>query len=365
MNRNAEARNTAFACGGCGAALSARLSRAALPLHARQTWGHGLLPVLMQQGTYAVDPDPWGPPWRRWHEIGEDEAAARGVFAPQPSLSFGSAGTIVVAPGDTRGTALIPGRHGGTCCGLDGSDGPNLACAHCGLAVATRIDDCSLWQEVRFDPAAVRAVPADEGDGDDAGRHGPDLWEGAVPTKDPAPPVDPSGDWNPQWAAAVAAALAHLLAVSEGLPVALPEGPVAALFAPALDALTPPGNPVLTAAPAGPGLPEPAADILLVPRHPRTGTAWQPSDATAVTVPLAADVWTHLALPTRRRLVPAPGTLPEGILRDDPLPDHPWQSFRPDWGVFVRTLARLPAVRGPRLRGIHDRVRERPYAHPF
>ncbi|MGW0633368.1 hypothetical protein [Streptomyces sp. NPDC002758] len=62
----------------------------------------------MEPGTYAVDPEPSGPPWRPWNEIGVDEAEARGVFAPVYALSFGSPGAIVVAPGDTRGTILIP-----------------------------------------------------------------------------------------------------------------------------------------------------------------------------------------------------------------------------------------------------------------
>ncbi|MFF9342593.1 hypothetical protein ACF1CG_22960 [Streptomyces sp. NPDC014773] len=65
-------------------------------------------------------------------------------------------GSVVVAPGDVRGTVLVPERGSGSCCGLDGSDGPDMNCAACGLPVARRIDDCSLWQAVRFEPGAVR-----------------------------------------------------------------------------------------------------------------------------------------------------------------------------------------------------------------
>ncbi|MEO3825888.1 hypothetical protein [Actinomadura sp. B10D3] len=43
----------------------------------------------------------------------------------------------------------------------------------------------------------------------------------------------------------------------------------------------------------------------------------------------------------------------------------PASSFRPDWAIFLHTLARLPAVRQPWLRKIYDRVQGRPYAHPF
>ncbi|MXM67662.1 hypothetical protein GR925_30560 [Streptomyces sp. HUCO-GS316] len=117
---------------------------------------------------------------------------------------------------------------------------------------------------------------------------------------------------------------------------------------------------------AGPGLPGPdsAADILLVPQHPRTGAAWQPSGSVP-TVSLAADVWTQLAFPSERLPVPATGGLPDGVLRDDPLPMRPHQLFRPASGPFLRTLARLPAVRQPWLRRIYDRVCDHPYSHPF
>lgn len=225
---------TVFVCAGCDAAVSSRLAQVALPVHARQKWGNELLPVLMEPGTYAVDLEPSGPPWRPGSEIGEDDAAARGVFAPEHALSFGPPGAIVIAPGDARGTVLIPDRCGGCCCGLDGRDGPNLACAQCGQPVATRIDDCSLWQAVWFAPNAVRALPDNQPTGWTSG------WEWQ---KWPAvPPVAPDGSWNPRWAAAVGAGLAHLLAASEGTPVALPNGPITDTFAHALDALLPLGR---------------------------------------------------------------------------------------------------------------------------
>ncbi|MFF9571463.1 hypothetical protein [Streptomyces sp. NPDC014685] len=51
---------------------------------------------------------------------------------------------------------LLPEKRGGACGGLDGSDGPHMICAVCGLPVASRIDDCSPWQAVRLAPDAVR-----------------------------------------------------------------------------------------------------------------------------------------------------------------------------------------------------------------
>lgn len=80
---------------------------------------------------------------------------------------------------------------------------------------------------------------------------------------------------------------------------------------------------------------------------------------------LAADVWMHLAFRNERLLVPATGGLPDGVLRDDPLPLRPLTPFQPDVRIFLHTLARLPAVRQPWLRSIYDRVRAHPYTRPF
>lgn len=351
-----------FACVGCDQVLTAPVSQIALPVHARQKWGNGvLLPVLMEPGTYAVDPEPSGPPWRQWSEITAGEAEARGVFAPVRALSFGTPGAIVVAPGDVRGTALIPERCGGFCCGLDGRDGPNLACTQCGQPVATRVDDCSLWQAVWLAPNAVRRLPAA------AFTRRTASWQTLTEERQGTPPVDPSGQWSLRWEAAVGEALAHLLAVSAGTRVAVPDGLVADTFGRALDALLPPGAPAKRAALAGPGLPAcpgPAPDIALVPRHPQTGQVWQPSHAADI-VPLAADVWMHLAFPREGLPVPATGGMPDGVLRDDPLPLHPWGPFRPDSGVFLHTLARLPAVRQPWLCRVFGQVQSRPYSAPF
>ncbi|MDT0452453.1 hypothetical protein RM609_25675 [Streptomyces sp. DSM 40473] len=349
---------TVFACAGCDAVLSAPLTEVALPDHAHQKWGNGvMLPVLMESGTYAVDPEPSGPPWRPWHEVGEAEAASRGVFAPVYGLSYAAPGEIVVAPGDTRGTVLIPERCEGYCCGLTGADGPNLACERCGRPVATRIDDCSLWQAVWFTPDAVRRLPVD----------GPvpwaSGWEALARGPQGVPPLSRSGAWSREWEAAVGAALAHVLVASEGAPVVVPDGLVADTFRRALDALLPQGAPVKTLALAGPGLPapDPAAGILLVPRHPLTGEAWRPPSGTSRTAPLAAGMWTRLAFPGERPWQPAAGGLPDGVLRDDPLPLLPDRFFEPDDRVLLDTLARLPAVRQPWLRAVHDRV-NRPYA---
>ncbi|MFI8522068.1 hypothetical protein ACIGEZ_30265 [Streptomyces sp. NPDC085481] len=331
-----------FVCGGCGAGLTAPLTRVPLPAQAAQCFGHVLLPPLMGPGTYAVDPAPSGPPWRTWEELGEAEAAARGVFAPVYSVSLGAPGRIVVAPGDSRGTVLIQERCESHCMGLDGGAGPNLACEECGLPVATRVDDYGLWQAVWFEPDAVRRTRV----------------TGAAPTvpAEATSPVDPSGCWSPLWEAAAGTALAHLLVASAGGPVALPDGYLGEMFGRAVATLLPSGPGARSVGLAGPGVPAMGVDIALVPPHPLTGEPWQP-DGGAVPVPLEASVWAYLALPGEISPVPVSGTLPEGVLRDDyPLPLRPRGLFRPDRHVFRHTLARLPEVRLPWLRAIHDRA---------
>jgi hypothetical protein len=148
-------------------------------------------------------------------------------------------------------------------------------------------------------------------------------------------------------------ALAHLLAVSAGNPITVPAGLLEETFGRALDVLIPAGTTPQRMALAGPELPAPDADILLVPLHPQTGRAWQPS-APATTVPLDADGWIYLAFHEGRSMVPATDGLPGDVLRDDPLPMRPSSRFDPDAVVFHHTLARLPAVRQPWLSAIFD-----------
>ncbi|MFV2117547.1 hypothetical protein ACE14D_03510, partial [Streptomyces sp. Act-28] len=350
-----------FVCAGCGAELTTPLSQVSLPVHARQKYGNGTqLSVLMESGTFAVDPDPWGGPWRMWDEIDPGEAEARGIHAPVRALSDGTPGASVIAPGDIRGTRLIPEKRGGACCGLDGADGPNLACQACDLPVATRVDDCSLWQAVRLSPDTVHRVPVD-------GAHAAPLsWAELVEKGEKTPPFEPIAtwgglpgtnhywSWSPQWEAAAGQALAHLLVASQGQPVKVPDGPTADVFQRALDTLLPAGSPKRRAVLAGPGRPAPDGDvdILLVPVHPRTGQTWTPADptASAYPVPLPLGVWLWLVSPQPCLPVPASGRIPQDVLRDDPLPLLPDRLFRADGETFLHTLARLPAVRSPWLR---------------
>ncbi|MFI1226542.1 MULTISPECIES: hypothetical protein [unclassified Streptomyces] len=354
-------------CARCDAELTVPLSEVCLPAHARQKYGNGAqLPVLMESGTFAVDLAPWGGPWRQRDGIDPDGAEARGGHAPVRSLSGRTPGAVVIAPGDIRGTRLVPEERGIACCGLGGADGPNMVCEACGLPVATRIDDCSLWQAVRLGSDAVRRVLVD-------GVHPEPLsWSELAESGESTPPFEPiatwggpfgSGhywSWSPQWEAAAGRALAHLLAASRGQPVKVPDGMTADVFRRALDTLLPAGLPTRRAVLAGPGAPSPDADadILLVPVHPRTGRTWTPAGpaASAYPVPLPLRVWRWLVSPQPYVPVPSSGRIPEDVLRDDPLPPRPAHLFRADRETFQHTLVRLPAVHSPWMRPVLENL---------
>jgi hypothetical protein len=106
--------------------------------------GHSSDPVVrMAPGTFAVDPDPSGPPYVR------DESSGFLVES-------GPRGTIVLHPDDGLGLEAHPdvALRRGSCCGMAGEWGPNLVCA-CGAVVATVSSDCYQVQELRLQPDAV------------------------------------------------------------------------------------------------------------------------------------------------------------------------------------------------------------------
>lgn len=340
-----------FACAGCGTELTAPLSRVALPVHTHYGAWEELHPPLMEAATYAIDPLPTGPPWRLWEEVGEDAAARQGAYAPVYSVSFGARNRIVIAPGDSRSMVLIPEKCEGYCRGVDGRAGPNLACEGCGRAVATRMDDCGMWQTVWLEPDSVVRRPS----GLPAGP--PPDWDDLECTEHRVPPVEPDGSWSRRWEAAIGVMLAHLVAVTEDRPVALPAGSVAELLGHAVSRYLPTGTGARSVELAGPGIrtPRPRPDILLVPRHPLTGAPWRPPGDRGAVVPLDSGVWAYLAHPGETSPMPATGVLPQGVLRDDyPLPQHPRYPLTPHRTAFKGTLVGLPAIRGPRLRRYRD-----------
>lgn len=64
-------------------------------------------------------------------------------------------GDLLVAVQDERGTTPVGRRVG--CCGVDGIDRPNTACAN-GHPVGTRIQDCWTPHLIVFDRAAVSLI---------------------------------------------------------------------------------------------------------------------------------------------------------------------------------------------------------------
>lgn len=76
------AENPLLRCAGCGAVLTATVSKVALPIHLADTHWETLHPPLLEAGSYAVDREPYGPPWQPWDEVGAQAAAERGRFAP-------------------------------------------------------------------------------------------------------------------------------------------------------------------------------------------------------------------------------------------------------------------------------------------
>lgn len=249
-----------------------------------------------------------------------------------------------------------------------------MACTACGLPVARRIDDCSLWQAVWLAPDAVCRLPVE------GAVAAPPSWKELMEQSLGTPPFEPIStwgsqrgtshywSWSPQWEAAAGLALAHLLAASQGGPVTVPDCLAKAVFQRALDALLPAGPSVRRAVLTGPGRPTPGAeaDILIVPIHPQTGEVWAPASS-AYRVPLPFGVWRSMVSPEPGLPVPTTGSLPDGVLRDDfDAPAmRPNRLFRADPRVFQHTLVRLPAVRSPWLRDVAENLTQHMLAGLF
>ena len=130
----------AFACRGCGAALTAPLRRLDDPAA-----------LCEKQLALLVPEDHYWP-----------------VAAGHPKAEYGSpdgwtvvtdfTGHFAVRPDVLAGVGRHPdGARWSGCCGPSGLGGPNRVCA-CGRAVGTERADCLYAIAVYLDPVAVRAV---------------------------------------------------------------------------------------------------------------------------------------------------------------------------------------------------------------
>ncbi|GAA2085170.1 hypothetical protein GCM10009780_24970 [Actinomadura alba] len=182
--------------------------------------GPGVCPPLMRQGTYAVDPEPFGPPWLQL----DDEESVLIHGRPGGRGSAGPRDTYVLAPGDVQNTRLILEKCETGCWGLNGGAGPNLACVSCGAEVGTRTDDCQNWQEARLDPAAVGV--ADE-DSHRASATVPFWWDTAEAERLGNAPLDDRGDLDWRWIGEFVTCTATVLARSGGGPIFVADGPAA------------------------------------------------------------------------------------------------------------------------------------------
>jgi len=137
----AHAQAVRLVCRRCGARLSAAVV---------ETDADVLVPQV-QAGQPTV---PTGRFAREPGATGERHATGRRVLARDAEASSG--GRLVLHPDDACHVRPLGNDHG--CCGSDGLDGPNRACARCGAVVGTARTDCWTPLEVRFLPRAVLLV---------------------------------------------------------------------------------------------------------------------------------------------------------------------------------------------------------------
>ncbi|MGC4811259.1 hypothetical protein ACLQ29_12120 [Micromonospora sp. DT228] len=139
---------TVFACLRCGTALTDDLHEVQFaelpdPVSPYELEPGEACPAWVSAGRFAVDPHPFGPPYVAIDTDGRN------------LVSAGPRNTIMINPAGLLVRHLHPdrGRRNG-CCGLDGTDGPNLVCG-CGAEIATESSDCWTPQVIRLQPHAV------------------------------------------------------------------------------------------------------------------------------------------------------------------------------------------------------------------
>jgi hypothetical protein len=136
---------TAFACGTCGATVTADLVEVPFPEDAETHEDNAAPEPRVRRGTFALAPDPFGPPYEP------------SPHSPQIHVPAGPRATVLVHPDDVQNLSRHPdpSRLNG-CCHLDGLDGPNLVCTGCGAEIATEQSDCWVsWHDLRLQPQAV------------------------------------------------------------------------------------------------------------------------------------------------------------------------------------------------------------------
>ncbi|MFF5506201.1 hypothetical protein [Streptomyces roseolus] len=158
---------TVFLCSKCGTALTPELAElAAIPdpsLGERdRDQETRRAPSTIPRGRYAIEPEPWGPPYvAQSDQENPKSAQPRGHLVALAEEGFvtsaGSRRTVLVHPHGAAGLQPLPDWENSTgCCGPAGDEGLNWACP-CGAPVATLAADCSGPYELHLDPVRTYA----------------------------------------------------------------------------------------------------------------------------------------------------------------------------------------------------------------
>lgn len=154
---------TIFACRECGRELTGELSLLpAVPeLPTRnpdpKTAEDRRPPATMPQGTYAVETEPWGPPFVPTETPGSTYPRGPWMNDERGFLtSAGPRGNFVLHPADAH-ELTFHYAGGSPCCGPDPTGGMNQACP-CGTLVATLSADCSGPYELHLAADRVRGI---------------------------------------------------------------------------------------------------------------------------------------------------------------------------------------------------------------
>ncbi|MFD8799964.1 hypothetical protein [Streptomyces atroolivaceus] len=157
---------TVFLCSKCGTAITPELTElAAVPGVSDDERDRDKetrrAPSTVPQGHYAIDPEPWGPPYVVQDDQEDPKPAqSRGPVVCREEgfvISAGSRHTVLVHPDDAAGLQPLPNwENSSGCCGPTGDEGLNRACP-CGAPVATLAADCFGPFELHLDPVRTYA----------------------------------------------------------------------------------------------------------------------------------------------------------------------------------------------------------------
>ncbi|MGW1520753.1 hypothetical protein [Streptomyces sp. NPDC002287] len=166
QSRGLQRGMTVFLCSKCGTAITPELAElAAVPdpsddEHDRDKETRRA-PSTVPRGRYAIDPEPWGPPYVVQDDQEDPKPAqSRGPLVCREEgfvISAGVPGTVLMHPEDAPDLQPLPNWENSTgCCGPTGDEGLNRACP-CGAPVATLAADCFGPFELHLDPVRTYA----------------------------------------------------------------------------------------------------------------------------------------------------------------------------------------------------------------